>query len=94
MITSTIAGTLQEDGTLVLDEKPDLPPGRVRVTVQPVIDYKQTDMWKFFQEVQARLEASGFVFRTKEEIDADIAEGRDGDEERAHELERMGPTFS
>ncbi len=30
----TVEGTLQPDGTLVLDEKPALPPGRVRVRVE------------------------------------------------------------
>jgi len=31
-------GTLQADGRLILDEKPPLPPGRVRVALQPLID--------------------------------------------------------
>lgn len=29
-----LLGTLSPDGTLLLDEKPNLPPGRVKVTVQ------------------------------------------------------------
>ena len=29
-------GTLEADGRLVLDEKPALPPGRVRVALQPL----------------------------------------------------------
>jgi len=48
-----IQGTLQADGTLVLDEKPSLPPGPVRVMVRPVIDFKQTDIWKFFERLRA-----------------------------------------
>ena len=39
-----IQGTLREDGTLVLDQKPNLPPGRVKVIIAPVPDYKQTDV--------------------------------------------------
>jgi hypothetical protein len=31
---ATVRGTLQPDGTLRLDEPPDLPPGRVVVTLQ------------------------------------------------------------
>jgi hypothetical protein len=36
MITNTVevAGTLQADGKLILDERPALPPGRVRVALQ------------------------------------------------------------
>jgi hypothetical protein len=30
-----VEGTLKPDGTLELDEKPSLPPGRVKVTLQP-----------------------------------------------------------
>ena len=36
--TIAIAGTLQADGQLILDEKPALPPGRVRVALQPLIE--------------------------------------------------------
>ena len=31
-----VEGTLHSDGTLVLDEKPNVPPGRVRVALSPV----------------------------------------------------------
>ncbi|HYT92973.1 MAG TPA: hypothetical protein VEL76_29920 [Gemmataceae bacterium] len=82
-----IQGTLQPDGTLVLDEKPSLPPGRVRVTVQPVLDYTQTPIWKFFEQLRAEQQARGFIPRSREEIDADIAGMRDEDEERAQQIE-------
>jgi hypothetical protein len=38
MTTSAIEvqGTLREDGTLLLDEKLNLPPGRVKVTVEAI----------------------------------------------------------
>ena len=29
-----VTGMLQPDGSLLLDQKPDLPPGRVRVVIQ------------------------------------------------------------
>jgi hypothetical protein len=38
--------SLREDGTLLLDEKYNLPPGRVKVTVQVIFDYKQTNIYK------------------------------------------------
>ncbi len=83
-----IQGTLQPDGQLVLDEKPNLPPGRVRVTVQPVVDYKETEMWKFFERLKAEQAAGTFVPRTQEEIDDYLATMRD-DEERCQEIERI-----
>lgn len=84
-----IEGTLQADGTLVLDKKPNLPPGRVCVTVQPLADLMQTDIWQFFERVWAEQRARGHVPRSKEEIDADIAASRQEDEERALEIERL-----
>jgi hypothetical protein len=84
-----IEGTLQADGTLVLDEKPDLPPGRVRVRLQHVLDYTQTDIWKFFERVWAEQRARGHVPRSKEEIDAEIAAARQEDEERMLAIERL-----
>jgi hypothetical protein len=48
-----VQGTLREDGTLLLDDKLNLPPGRVKDTVQAVPDYKQTDIWQFFERLWA-----------------------------------------
>jgi len=84
-----IEGTLQADGTLVLDEKPNLPPGRVRVRMQHVLDYTQTDIWQALQKIWAEQRASGHVPRSKEEIDADIAASRQEDEERMLAIERL-----
>jgi hypothetical protein len=84
-----IQGTLREDGTLVLDGKPNLPAGRVKVTVQAIPDYKQTDIWQFFERIWAEQRARGHVPRTKEEIDAELEAARDEDEERMQELERI-----
>ena len=38
MVGTIIHGLLKADGTLELDSPPRLPPGRVRVTVQPLLD--------------------------------------------------------
>jgi hypothetical protein len=72
-----IQGTLQPDGTLVLDDKPNLPPGRVKVIVQPVLDYTQTDIWQFFQRIDAERKALGIVPPSKDEIDAYVATMRE-----------------
>jgi hypothetical protein len=83
-----IQGTLREDGTLVLDDKPNLPPGRVKVTVEPVPDYKQTEIWQFFERIKAEREALGIAPRSQEEIDAYIATMRD-DDERCQRIEQI-----
>jgi hypothetical protein len=67
-----IQGTLREDGTLVLDQKPNLPPGRVKVPVEPVPDLTQTEIWHFFERLWAAQRARGHVPRTREEIDAEL----------------------
>src|SRR5262245_25458979 len=84
-----IQGTLLENGTLELDQKPNLPPGRVQVTVKPLPDYKQTEIWQFFERLWAEQRAKGHVSRTREEIDAELEASRQEDEERMQELERI-----
>jgi hypothetical protein len=83
-----IQGTLREDGTLVLDDKPNLPPGRVCVTLQPV-DPTQTDVWQVLERIWAGQRARGHVPRTREEIDAELETARQEDEERSQALERV-----
>jgi hypothetical protein len=84
-----IQGTLREDGTLLLDKKPNLPPGRVKVTVEPVPDYQQTEIWQFFERLWAEQRAKGHIPRTREEIDAEVEAARQEDEERMQALERI-----
>jgi len=49
-----IQGTLSTDGTLQLDEKPNLPPGRVQVVVQslPIIP-SDDPFWQRMQTIRA-----------------------------------------
>ncbi len=52
--TETIlAGTIQADGTLVLDGKPSLPPGRVQVVVRPEAEMTLPKDDPFWQRMQA-----------------------------------------
>jgi hypothetical protein len=83
-----VQGTLREDGTLVLDEKPNLPPGRVKVTVQSVPDYRQTEIWQFFERMDAERKAKGIALCTPEEIDHYLATMRD-DDERCQSIEQI-----
>ena len=84
-----LAGTLNPDGTLVLDEKPNLRPGRVRVTVQPQLDPTQTPIWQTLDRIWEDLRLSGHVPRSKEEIDAELEASRQEDEERMQALQQI-----
>jgi hypothetical protein len=75
-----VEGTLRADGTLVLDSRPNLPPGRVRVTVRP--SASPPDVMEVLVRIRAEQAASRHIPRSREEIDADIAAMRQDDEER------------
>jgi hypothetical protein len=75
-------GSVKPDGGLELDEKLQLPAGRVQVTVQPAMESTapQEDWWDYLQRARAEIEASGAKFRTAEEIEAEREDFRSGDE--------------
>src|SRR5690242_11845037 len=90
IVTSAVVelqGTLRADGTLLLDHKPNLPPGRVRVTVQPAEG--AADVMEVLRRIRAEQAASGHVPRSREEIDADLAAMRQEDEERMQGIEQL-----
>ncbi len=86
-----IAGTLNPDGTLQLDERPNLPAGRVRVTVQPLAppappgDTLASRMRAVWDGQKAR----GHVPRSQEEVEADLHALRDDAEEEMRAVERL-----
>jgi hypothetical protein len=85
-----IEGTINSDGTLDLDNKLALPPGRVQLIVQPLPELPKDDpFWQRMQNISAGQRARGHVPRTKEEIDADIKSLRDEAEEEIQETERL-----
>jgi hypothetical protein len=84
-----IEGTIREDGTLELDRKVNLPPGRVKVTVKPVPQHPPgEDVWTVLERIWAEQDARGYVPRTREEIDAQVKELRDEVEERFLAIEK------
>ena len=85
-----IQGTLREDGTLVLDEKPNLPPGRVKVLMRPVQPPVGggNDLVAVLERIHNAQAQRGYVPRRVEEIDADLAEMRD-DDERSRMIEQI-----
>src|SRR5258707_13986096 len=86
-----VEGTLKPDGTLELDEKPNLAPGRVQVVIQTASPPRPTAQgwWDVLQQIWAEQAATGHRGRTREEIDAEINALRDEWEERIAELEKI-----
>ena len=76
-----VKGTLKPDGSLELDEKPGLPPGRVTVTVQREAELTslKEDWWQYLQRIRAEREAAGYPFLNEAEVNAHIAWLREGD---------------
>jgi hypothetical protein len=85
-----IQGTLLDNGTLVLDEKPNLPPGRVKVIVQPANPGQgdANDVIEVLDRIHAAQALRGHVPRSVEEINAYLAEMRD-DDERTRMIEQI-----
>ena len=87
---AVIEGTLQADGTLVLDENPGLPPGRVRVVVQTMTALPEGDpFWDMMKSIWAEQKARGHVPRSTEQIEAQQREMREGWARRQEEIERL-----
>jgi hypothetical protein len=77
-----VEGTLKPDGSLELDAKLTLPPGRVQLLVQPLPELPQDDpFWQMMQGIWAAQKARGHVPRSKEEIDAEINAMREESQE-------------
>jgi hypothetical protein len=87
-----IQGTLKPDGTLELDEKPALSPGRVQVIlrVEAVPDLPADDpFWQRMQAIWNSQKTTGRAPRTAEEIDADRRQTRDEWEKHQQAIERL-----
>jgi hypothetical protein len=74
-----IDGTLRADGTLDLDQKPSLPPGRVQVVLRPAAETPpcQEGWWPYLQRVRAQREANGYRFMDQAEMEAHVQSLRD-----------------
>jgi hypothetical protein len=81
LLEVVVEGTLKPDGTLELDRKPLLSPGRVTVVLrkefQPALP--QEDWFQHLQRIRAELEASGYPFMNEDEANAHIEWLREGD---------------
>src|SRR5438034_11214436 len=86
-----VLGTVRPDGTLELDQKLTVPPGRVKVRVESVETPgpPTESLIEFVRRTRRELEAAGHRFRTKEEIDAELGELRNEWDERLDDLDRL-----
>jgi hypothetical protein len=79
-----VGGVLKPDGTLELDDKPALPPGRVHITLQrvaPESDEQRRGWWEVLQKIQRDQQERGYHGRTEAEMNAEEAAERAEDEE-------------
>lgn len=85
-----IGGTLKPDGTLELDQKPNLSPGRVQVVLrqesEPIAP--KEDWWQYMRRARRELEEAGGHFMNEEEVNAHIEWLRE--EDRIDDLLRQG----
>ena len=64
-------GTIKADGSLELDSKLNLPPGRVQLIVQPLPDLPKDDpFWQMMQRIWADRKAAGLTARSSEEVES------------------------
>lgn len=88
-----LEGTLQQDGTVVLDQSPALPPGRVCVTLQAVpVAPSVRGLADVIDEIQRSQQARSFQGRSAEEIDVDRREAEDAYEQKLTAARPDNPT--
>lgn len=85
---NVLEGTLKADGTLELDQKPSLSPGRVRVILQPAQagTLPRRGLADVIDEIHRDQQARGFQGRSAAEIEATLREGEDEYEQRIRAL--------
>ena|ERR1043165_4351811 len=68
-----VQGTLRPDGTLELDQKPNLSPGRVTVVLRQESEpLPKEDWFEYLQRIRAEREAAGHPFMNEEQTNAYI----------------------
>lgn len=85
-----IEGTVNSDGTLVLQQQVALPAGRVQVTVTPLPELPKDDpFWQMMQSIWEGQKARGHVPRSTEEVESERAVVRKEWEERMQRIEQI-----
>lgn len=84
-----VAGRLDPDGTLHVDEKLAMPPGPVQVTIETARHGNGKDMWAVLKRIWAEQGQRSGRRRSKEEIDAEINAIRNESETEIQDIERL-----
>jgi hypothetical protein len=86
-----IEGTLKPDGTLDLDQKPSLSPGRVQVTVKPLVlpSPRCRGLVEVMDEIRQSQRARGYQGRTLQEMEAEEKDRQEEDEEYERRCEQV-----
>jgi hypothetical protein len=77
-----VKGTLNPDGTLQLDERPALSPGRVTVVLRQEVEATPSageGWWSFMQSARKKMEEAGCRFMDDKELQAHVEWLREGD---------------
>ena len=89
---TVIEGTLDADGTLVLDEKPNLPPGRVKVVLRqetPVELPADDPFWQRMQAIWAIPRSPGIPEDGGRNTLEEVRRMREESAERQEAIERL-----
>jgi hypothetical protein len=87
-----LEATVTPEGALQFADRLPLPPGKVRITIEPLQNRPGLGVLEVLAQVHAAQAGRGFKGRTREEIDADVQVLRDEWEERREEVERLHGT--
>jgi hypothetical protein len=94
LIETVVEGTLKPDGTLELDEKPNLPSGRVTVVLRQQIETKTPqplgdEFFQHMEQIWSGQKARGFIPRSVEEVENERRMLRDESEVEIREAIRI-----
>jgi hypothetical protein len=85
-----VEATLKPDGSLELDSKLNLPPGRVQLIVQPLFELPKDDpFWQMMQRIWAARAAAELTPRSAEEVEAQRRALREDVDEEIEEARRL-----
>ena len=86
-----VEGTLKPDGTLELDQKPSLSPGRVQVTVKPLLRSSTAvrGLVEVMDEIRQSQRARGYQGRTPQEMQLEEKLRQEEDEDYERRCEQL-----
>jgi hypothetical protein len=85
-----VEGTVKPDGSLELDSKLELAPGRVQLIVQPLPELPKDDpFWQMMERIWAHRKAAELAPRSTEEVEAQRRAIRDDVEEEIERAVRL-----